>query len=692
MGNYWDWTIPYFSNHTANYFQNQSLSWLSSVDLGHPLGYISGLYFNYLVSLNTYLKPEHWFSILFILIFGLSFIFLNKILKVQVDRWLALLLALAAIFNPAIFYKLLAGHLGYLVSFPIFIYLIYFVLCKLENNFKSYLILGLILAFVGVEIQFFIIAAIFLMIFFLFTREKFSLKYLGLLILVPFLINLPWLSNFLVGANSVGASSSGATVMLFNDAAFCSLKRIFFMIFAPATDIQFVYSRIVLAYFGIFSAMTALSIILYYFFINRSPKSQVRSPVNVLVANLVVFTLLGTGYFQKIPIPILKTFYPMFRESGHFAPVIILFEILVLALTLPAILNRIRNPHLLTRPALGSGGVNLLTYSLTAYLLIFIGINAYTFYKYLPRVDFAAAREQFQPFENFGATDNSTYRVLSYPFWEQYGFINQPDLIKDGKLLNNSGWDSFVNLSGKDSISNYQAGGQSIDDTLQYRLLTTGNLTELEQKNVKYIYDLSGIYTSNWDIYTSADTYNNDLSLIKNDPNFIAKLIAANPGKITKVAKNIYKLNYFLPRIYAQSTVLSPQYSAKLQASFTKINSTEYKISVKNLSSTAELNYLENFHPGWKLYLGDYKLLARPLFDAAHTEKFGYANSWMINKDDIIKQAKYFTTNSDGSINADLTLYFQPQTPFSVGVTLSILTILGSLSFLLYSAKSHKNK
>jgi len=686
MGNFWDWGTPYFISQVRNFFNLQSMSWSSGDALGHPIAYNSSYYFNLLASLDSFLKPEYWILLIIILAFCLYTYFVCRISQAEKYCYFSIFLTIIAVFNTAIYYKLQAGHLDYIIALPFLTGLIYNIVFKLKKDFSSYLALSILLAFVGIQIQFFIFAAIFILIYFLFNKDKFSWKYCWLLIVIPLLINLPWLSNFLVGANSISATSQGATQMLFADTAFASPIRIFFMIFSPATNIQYAYDRWMLIYFGIFTAMVYGSIAYYYF--NRIKNKELRIKdqdkgriINILVTNFVVFTLLGTGYFQKIPIPFIKTFYPMFRESGHFAPIIILFEILILAFILPVIFESIKKYQI------KSGRKFLLiTYNLllTTYLIVFVAINAYTFYKYLPRVNFSEARKQFQPFENFGASDNSVYRVLTYPFWNQYGFNDVADVVKKGKLLNNSGWDSFIEFSGKDHISNYQAGGQSINGTLQYRLLTTENITELEQKNVKYIYDFQNIYTSNWNLYTSPDTYDNNLSLIKNDPNFMAKLMAANPGEITKVADHIYEINNTLPRVNLEN-------AGETQLSFQRINPTKYKVTIKNLKDTADLNFLESYHLDWNIYLGNYNLFAKPLFDSTHKETFGYANGWTINKADIISQkSNDYSVNPDGSIDVNLMLYFWPQTAFEISLVVSILAILSCATYLLYAMKRKK--
>lgn len=707
MGNFWDWSWPYFSSKLSLFFGDGNNTAWNAYNTGQPTTYFSAFHLNFLLSRLSFFSFARSEIVLLFFLLIIFILLLIAIIRLTGNKKMSFLIFLT-ILNPAFFYKLLAGHLSYWVSYLIFICLIYFMVRKFSGQkLRDYLILGLLLSFVGFQIQFFVFAAIFLLIFFVFNRDKFSKKYFWLLLIVPTLVSLPWLSNYLVGANSVSATSQSATVMQFSDAEFASLKRIFFMIFSPATNIQCAYDRWMLIYFGIFSALVCGLLLWYY--VKRFKKNIASNrTINIFSLNLIIFTFLGTGYFQKVQIPIIKTFYSMFRESGHFAPIIILFEVLILANILPQFLEAIRHKKLV-------GAL------VTFYLIGFISINGYIFYKYLPRVDYSQARSEFQSFLDFGNTDNSTYRVLTYPFWNQYGFNNQESVYKNDKLLNNSGWDSFIENSGKDHISNYQAGGQSIDDTLQYRLLTTNNLSELEQKNVKYLYDLSAIYTSNWEKYTTAETYNNDLSLIKNNSNFISNLIAANPGKIEKVADGIYQIKDTLPRIYIQDTAFEIDKKVPPHLYFKKINSTKYEVTITNLSSDINLNFLESYHKDWKVYLNsvnnDLSLCddkteenfnttecaseskywswsssdnLKNDINQSHNEIFDYANTWKISPD-LLKEnySDQIQINEDGTINVNLTIYFEPENYFNIALIISLSTIISCLIILLYKHKEN---
>ncbi len=125
-----------------------------------------------------------------------------------------------------------------------------------------------------------------------------------------------------------------------------------------------------------------------------------------------------------------------------------------------------------------------------------------------------------------------------------------------------------------------------------------------------------------------------------------------------------------------------------------------YNINTKKISKS-ELYFLESYHKEWKIYLKDKQwLFTKPLFESSHQLVYDYANSWTISKDEIIKYVndnyskeiqnqwypkilsnwkvdyKYYTLNSDWSIDTELTLYFKPQSYFYLWLIISWTTFI----------------
>jgi hypothetical protein len=176
VGQYWDWSFPFFKDQIPNYFSKASVSWTIDAQ-GSPLSYSTDYFFRFVVSRFSFINPEHLlYGMLVIMLafsaFGVYLITVKKSKNIIVS----ILIGLISILNPAIFYKLIAGHLDYLFSYCIFIWLIYFLFNVFRKKTKHYAILGIILALIGTQIQFFIMSAIVVVLFFIFHKNLISKK------------------------------------------------------------------------------------------------------------------------------------------------------------------------------------------------------------------------------------------------------------------------------------------------------------------------------------------------------------------------------------------------------------------------------------------------------------------------------------------------------------------------------------
>lgn len=687
IGNYWDWNFPYFNEQWRNALLQQSSSWIED-DLGGPLSYHTWYYFRLITFLLlgiTKLPPEFFQYLFLVILFSAGTYIAFRFMKQRFENELtSLIFSLALFINPAIFYKLFAGHLNYLVSYVLFIALISFLFTHFKPNLKSALILGFLLAFVGIQIQFFLFACILLLSYLIVFWNKKNFPAFFFSALIAIVINLPWLINFIDGANSIEKVSSAAQSVAFFSSSHSDILRNAIMSFSNATVIQYAYDKPVLAFFGLITLLIFISILNYLL---RSKQKDKKTTLFVILT--VIFFLLGTGKFHDWPVFLLDRLYPLLREIGHVAPIVILMEFLALAFIL------------------GNSGKKT-TRAVTIAVALFVVVNAFYFVNYLPKTNFAKAREAFGSFLNLEKEDKGDYRLLSYPFFNQYGFNWEQNIEKNGRLLNNSGWDSFLAFSSKDTLSNY-AIAQNFHSLPQYNLAKTGDIAPLEEMNVKYIYDFSDIYTSNFERYTDPAVYKGELDLVKNNAQFFNKLIEKNQGRITKVASGVYKLNDYYPRVFAKGLY------------FQKISSTKYRLSIKNLKGEETLSFLENYHPGWKIYpliMKDKNTLPKscgesetftkaetieclsssgnnaknidtgssPVFEKSHTKK-GFYNQWTIKSESIQNDlpGEYYKKNVDGTIDLELILYFEPQKFFNIALLTSAAATLGIVLFLIFS-------
>ena len=70
----------------------------------------------------------------------------------------------------------------------------------------------------------------------------------------------------------------------------------------------------------------------------------------------------------------------------------------------------------------------------------------------------------------------------------------------------------------------------------------------------------------------------------------------------------------------------------------------------------------------------------------------GYANSWIINTDEICKEADKCVKNSDGTYDLELVIEYWPQRLFYLGLFVSGLTVFGSFGYLFFDYRRRKKE
>ena len=150
---------------------------------------------------------------------------------------------------------------------------------------------------------------------------------------------------------------------------------------------------------------------------------------------------------------------------------------------------------------------------------------------------------------------------------------------------------------------------------------------------------------------------------------------------------------------------------------FHRINPTEYAIVVKNVKGNFPLVFSNSFDKGWaiipgspneinngnKAYVsGDYQgsiqnnniaspsiwslLAGSQMFANTHSTVNGYANSWIINLNELKKNfPNTVIHHSRGTYDLYLTLYYEPQSRFYIGFILSASTIVCAIFVLIVS-------
>jgi len=126
---------------------------------------------------------------------------------------------------------------------------------------------------------------------------------------------------------------------------------------------------------------------------------------------------------------------------------------------------------------------------------------------------------------------------------------------------------------------------------------------------------------------------------------------------------------------------------------YRQINPTKYEVRVISANSNFMLNFLDSFHELWKVYVkplnsGESKYYETWFYEEVsqkvHFIKNGYANSWLINRDNICFVKKLCVDNRDGTSNFTLVIEFYPQKYYYLGLFVTLGTLLVILLYLLY--------
>lgn len=543
-GQYWDWNFPFFSSDMHNYFDRASNSWMDH-NLGSPLSYTSDYYFRWIVSLSSLLQPETTQYILYVLLFFAAALGVYLLVYRSAGPLGGLLIGLAAIVNPMTYYKYTAGHLDYFVSYAIFIWLAWYMFHRYKGRLVDWVVIGLLFAFVGVQIQFFAIVALFLVLFFLFQKGSPHPLHLLIFLVIVLGVNSVWLSNFFTGGISFNEVSSGSTS--FMSSSITSLSDIFTTSFSKASLTWRTYSAVELLFsFGL------LAYSLYY----TTRQRQYRRQNLLILCFLLILIFLTSGLFLKVSIPVVSSFYPMFRESGHFAPLVILTALLVF-----------RTPHHRRQTIIFSG-----------LCLGVIAISGFKFIQSPHQINFASIRKQFAEFSPGEKTNGALDRkagVLTYPFYGQYQFLSMPQKLDNGFAMSNTGHDSFIAYSDFRSVSN-MTPPEDFRQSVQYRFSKDYDVDMLSPYGIKYIFDFSHIYESNYEKFVPASTYDNNISLIKNDPAFLQKVLQKNKDKVRQISPHVLEI-VSAPKTISDARVAyaqTPQDTTAVTAYYHALNET----------------------------------------------------------------------------------------------------------------------
>ena len=212
IGQYWDWSLPYYRDQLGYFFWRAADSWIAS-DFGSVMGYKSDTLLRWVAS-NLVIIPLEMEYIIYgalVICFSLGSLMAYQLCRnFKISPLPAFLVSLILFINPAIFYKMVAGHYLYFISFNIFLVLIWFLHSQHKKTFNSHLALGLLLGLISPQLQFLIFGYLYLIVWLLFNRKKIDFRYLIVTVITSVLCNLTWIYNFIFGVINFEQVSSTA--------------------------------------------------------------------------------------------------------------------------------------------------------------------------------------------------------------------------------------------------------------------------------------------------------------------------------------------------------------------------------------------------------------------------------------------------------------------------------------------------
>lgn len=638
VGQFWDWDFPLFKSHIDNFALQHLPSW-ETYQFGEPQAYMPALIWYLFVGLLGIipLEPEHLLALIVAAILTVIYWFSYKILSGYLprQRWATWVLALFVTLNPAIFYKLLAGHIPYLLGFAFFLALAYYISQRQQRGNYSALVVGFLWALSGVQVQFLIFSTILITTHWLINKEKFSWKQIFISMLIVVSTHSYWLVNFFNGATNLYSVSQGAEVATFDSLSSAPFFNVFTSTFTSATFIH----RFFTMPHQFVSILLYLTTFVGLFFIRKFSREA-----KYWLVLWLTFAFIATGIFHSIEIPGLSIFYPLLREAGHAAP-IVLFALGLLIASM-------------------SRDVPTKVFSCLAILAAFVTISsAVNIYLFLPKLDYEAARQKFVEFESLRLREGTAnYRVIAYPFFHQNRFIDQPQNSRLGTPMSNSGWDSYLLSSGFEYLDNSQSFGGP-----QEKLLESYSLTVLDPYNVRYVFDFhDGIYQSDAKHFNNSN-YTKQLEERNNDANFVRKLVAANPGRLRQVSSRIWEIIDYKPRVEVSKSELSI-----LQSS-----ATLYDVEVTTKELQVEALLRSRFHPGWQLKIVPLNSSEDLILAQEHVQTSDDTNKWLIKLDNITQLgSQYSTILESGHTKFRIVIEFVPEKSHRVFLGVSLATII----------------
>lgn len=726
-----DWIFPHTSSELEGYLTQAFYLWYET-NLGTPTIYPAKHLLQYLLLPFLYLgfTGASITKILLFLIFVFSGHYMYRLVHetFKLAYIPSLISGFFYITTPVIYNKVVAGHLLYLIGYALSPLIIIYLAKYIDTNRIKYLILvGLLIAFASVQIQFG--AMLFILVtFYIFLVAKINthkmIKIILFITLIPLLIHSFWILPSAINFSSVTETVVVASNTDNLNSWSTSLINAFGLIgyrshhFSTA-----LYNHNYKDIWGFLSA----SLLILVFSSLFAARERVPLFFGIISIVTLIFTTAVSSPFGNLVTFLYSNFpiFNLFREVYHLTFLVSFSYSVMLAYTLHKIYNY----------------KNMLTYKLISVLIIITIIVAYNPFMYTGNFNGQIQTYEFDGHDislmNSYQESDESHRVLYLPMVSPFKYNNSKY----------NGLDPIIAYSKKPSMGNGINSHFIKYIALSLHDNTYGNLNNLlDLSSIKYIF-YRRQYQSILPHYLKDGKYNvyndlYDIHHIWSNENLYKTLINTEELILINKSENIivFENKNYLPFIYAvpnlkrvdsindfhqslesnksqswqqnivvlsqnqNKTIPRVQTSTRPYIYFQKINPTKYKLKIENAREPFYLTFSQSFNRGWRGYINTdtiqcnpiaiYKnvnatecqpkfklfevmditrIFSKPIPEDNHFIANGYSNAWYIDPQQL-----------DTGENFTVTLYFKPQSYFYIGLIISGLTFIVCVGYLFW--------
>lgn len=292
-------------------------------------------------------------------------------------------------------------------------------------------------------------------------------------------------------------------------------------------------------------------------------------------------------------------------------------------------------------------------------------------------------------FKKFIENQNEYFYTLWVPNPSKWSYFDENHPIAGlDSLLRDWAWKGKIG-------ADYRNANNPITDELTYILKQDYSDNLLDSASVKYIAiplddkDRRESYYNFFDeLYGGRDFFVREMERIP----YLQKIDMGSEELLVYENKNYKPLFYFAN---SKDILSGAGLGENPAVSYKKAGPSEYLIRLRGISSPVYLNFSESYHPGWVIFpkrLNRFGTLAEGESEPGsffHFKNEANLNSFFIDPEYVKRSypASRYKENEGGSIDMDLTVYFNPQKYFYLGSLVSLsffifcVLYLGSVYF-----------